>query len=132
MTQFTDFKWDGERLSVNGKDKQGTFKMFRNINNQGPMSITKQYLNNNRVHTDKQLEVYIETEDKPNEQGLILGRFKFISNRPGYSGRGRSAAAYVEHAQTSFDSKVADLKKKAKKNKKSNDSEPPRARMFFK
>ena len=134
MTQFADYKWDGERLSVKGKDKQGTFKMFGNINNQGLMSITKQYLNENGVHTERELEVYIETKDKPNEEGLILGRFKFTSNRPGYSGKGRSAAAFVESAQTSFDSKVADFKKKAKKNKKSSnsDGQQPRARMFFK
>ena len=107
MTQFTDYKFDGVSLSASGKDKQGTFKMVGTVNSQGGTSITKQYLNAQGVHNDQQLEVSIEAEEAPNDEGLIFGRFTFTANRPGFSGTGRSAAAFVEQTQTSFDSRFA-------------------------
>ena len=62
---------------------------------------------NKGVHTDQLLEVSIEAEDAPNDEGLIFGKFTFTANRPGFSGTGRSAAAFVEQSQTSFDSRLA-------------------------
>ena len=106
-TAYQNYSWDGQNLSVAGKDSVGLFTITGSKNADGGMDLTKTYSGVQGPLAG--LVVNIVSNKAPTESGLLFDSFTFTSNKgPMFQGSGRNAAAFVDPpAQTSFDSVIA-------------------------